>query len=66
MSVVLWIKHFIEDQVYTVEHNKLYQSNKSTIPMENNGRDLRLKITKHIKSRYLFIKDQINQGEVGF
>ena len=38
MSVVLWSKHFIKAQGYTVEHNKLYQDNKSTILMENNGR----------------------------
>ena len=38
LSVVLWIKHFVEVQGYTVEHNKLYQDKNSTILMENNGR----------------------------
>ena len=38
LSVVLWSKHFIEVQGYTVEHNKLYQDKNSTILMENNGR----------------------------
>ena len=36
--VVLWIKHFIDYQGYTVEHKKLYQDNNTTILMENNGR----------------------------
>ena len=38
LSVFLWSKHFIEVQGYTVENNKLYQYNKSTILMKNNGR----------------------------
>ena len=39
MSVDLWSNNVIEYQVYTVEHNKLYQYNKSTVLMETNGRE---------------------------
>ena len=57
-------KYSIESQVYTVEHNKLYQYNKSTILMENNGRASISKRKIYIKAIYFFIKDQIYQGGV--
>ena len=66
MGVFLWNKHFMEAQGYTVEHNKLYQENNSTILMEKNVRSLSSNITKHIKARYLFTKYQIYQGGVEF
>jgi hypothetical protein len=47
-----------------VEQNVLYQDNKSTILLANNGRWSSSKRTKHIKSRYFFIKDKVDQGEV--
>ena len=47
-----------------MEQNILYQDNKSTIRLANNGRWSSSKRTKHIKSRYFFIKDKIDQGEV--
>ena len=47
-----------------MEQNILYQDNKSTILLANNGRWSSSKRTKHIKSRYFFIKDKIDQGEV--
>ena len=34
----LWTKLFLEEQGYTVEKNILYQDNKSTILLEENGR----------------------------
>ena len=34
---ILWGKHFIEAQGYTVTHNILYQDNKSTILLATNG-----------------------------
>ena len=64
MSVVLWSKHFVKYRCYTVKDNKMYQDNKITILMENNGRASSSKITKHIKAIYFFIKDRINQGDV--
>ena len=35
---MMWGKYFIEAQGYTVEHNILYQDNKSTILLVTNGR----------------------------
>ena len=61
---ILWCKYFIESQGYTVEQNILYQDNKSTILLAKNGRWSGSKRTKHIKSRYFFIKDKVDQGEI--
>jgi hypothetical protein len=61
---VLWARYFIECQGYTVEENVIYQDNKSTIQLANNGRWSSSKRTKHIKSGYFYIKEKIEQGEV--
>ncbi len=42
----------------------LYQDNMSTILLETNGRASSLKCTKHIKVKYFFIKDEVDQGEI--
>eukprot|EP00956_Cyclotella_meneghiniana_P035517 scaffold115573_cov38-Cyclotella_meneghiniana.AAC.1 len=64
IPTILWARYFIEAQGYTVEQNILYQDNKSTILLANNGRWSAGKRTKHIKSRYFFIKDKVDSGEV--
>ena len=61
---ILWARCFIESQGYTVAQNILYQDNKSTILLANNGRWSSSKRTTHIKSRYFFIKDCVDRGEV--
>ena len=61
---IMWGKYFIEDQGYTVEHNILYQDNKSTILLDTNGRSSSSKQAKHIKHRYFLIKDKISGGDV--
>ena len=35
---ILWMKHFMEAQGYTIEENILHQYNKSTILLQENGR----------------------------
>jgi hypothetical protein len=64
MAWILWCKYFIEAQGYTVEQNVLYQDNKSTILLATNGRWSSSKRTKHIKSRYFFVKDCVDRGEL--
>jgi hypothetical protein len=59
-----WARYFIEEQGYTVEQNILYQDNKSTKLLAKNGRWSSSKRTTHIKSRYFFIKDKVDSGEV--
>jgi hypothetical protein len=58
------MRYFLENQGYTIEENILYQDNISTILLANNGRWSSSKRTKHIKSRYFYIKDKVDQGEV--
>ena len=64
LPLILWARYFIEAHGYTVEQNILYQDNKSTILLANNGRWSGSKWTRHIKSRYFFIKDKVKSGEV--
>jgi hypothetical protein len=61
---VLHIKNFLEAMGFEVNKNIIYQDNKSSITLEKHGRASSSKRTKHIKVRYFFIKDMIEQGEV--
>ncbi len=61
---MMWGKYFVEAQGYTVEHNILYQDNKSTILLATNGRSSSSKRTKHIKHRYFLIKDLVDKGDI--
>ena len=42
----------------------LYQDNMSAMFLEKNGKASSSKCTKHIKVKYFFVKDKINQGEI--
>jgi hypothetical protein len=42
----------------------LYQDNMSAMLLETNGKASSSKRTKHIKVKYFFVKDKINQGEI--
>ena len=59
---MMWGKYFIEAQGYTVDHNILYQDNKSTIQLATNGRKSMSRRTKHICHRYFLVKDKISMG----
>ena len=37
--MVLWVRHFLEMQGYTVKDNIVYQDNLSAIKLEKNGKD---------------------------
>ena len=58
---IMWGKYFIETQVWTVDHNILYQDNKSTILLATNRRSSSSKWTKHIHHRYFLIKDKVDR-----
>jgi hypothetical protein len=64
MPQMMWGKYFVEAQGYTVEHNILYQDNKSTILLATNGRSSSSKRTKHIQHRYFLVKDKIARGDL--
>jgi hypothetical protein len=62
--MVLWTKHFMEAQGYKVAENILYQDNKSTILLEENGHKSAGKRSRVINIQYFFLTDQIQQGNV--
>jgi len=59
MPEMLWSLHFIQAQGYDAECVGLYQDNIST-----NGKMSSEKKTKHIKAKFFFIKDRVDDGEV--
>ena len=63
-TMILWTKLFMEAQGYAVKQNILYQDNKSTILLENNGKKSSSQCTRAINIRYFFITDQIEKGNV--
>ena len=54
----------MEAQGYTIDINILFQDNKSTILLANNGRSLVGKKSKHINNRYFLITDKVQQGNL--
>ena len=63
----LWFKKFVVQQLDDPgQVHVLYQDNKSTILLQNNGRLSCRKGSKHIHIKYLFIADQIKQKEIRF
>lgn len=63
-TLILWTKLFMESQGYPIEKNILYQDNKSTILLENNGKRSSSKRTRALNIRYFFLTDQIEKGNL--
>ena len=61
---ILWTRLFMEAQGYPIEKNILYQDNKSTILLEENGKRSSSRRTRHFNIRYFYLTDQIAQGTV--
>ena len=57
-------KLFLEAQGYGIKKNILYQDNKSTILLEQNGRKSSGKRTRHLNIRYFFLTDQIEKVHI--
>ena len=53
---ILWRQFFLEGQGYIMEHNIVYQGNKSTIILASNGCASSSRNTKQICNRYVFVK----------
>jgi hypothetical protein len=64
MPIMIWICYFLLSQGYGIVENLLLQDNKSLILLEQNGKALSNKCTRHINIRYFFITDQVNMKEV--
>ena len=63
-GLILWTALFMEAQGYPVKENILYQDNKSTILLLENGKKSSSKRTRHINIRYFFLTDQIEKGNL--
>ena len=61
---ILWTKLFLEAQGYRVRKNILYQDNKSTILLLNNGKASSGKQMRAINIRYFFLHDQQQKGNL--
>ena len=59
---IIWTKLFLGAQGYKVRKNILYQDNKSTILLLNNGKASSGKRTRAINIRYFFLHDQQRKG----
>ena len=64
MPEMLWTLYFIQSQGYEAECVDLYQDNISTQLLMKNGRFSSGKKTKHIKAKFFFIKDKVDDGEM--
>ena len=64
LGSIMWGRHFIEAQGYTVEQNIVYQDNKSTILLAKNGIMSSTKRTKHINARYFMLADYNRRGDI--
>jgi len=63
-QMILWTKFFMEEQGCDVKENILYQDNKSTILLENNGKRSSGKRTRAINICYFFLTDQVQKGNL--
>ena len=61
---ILWTKLCMEAQGYEIRENILYQDNKSTILLLNNGKASSGKQTRAINIRYFFLHDQQEKGNL--
>ncbi len=64
MPEMLWSLHFIQVQGYTAECVGLYQDNISTQLLIKTGRMSSGKKTKHIKAKFFFIKDRVDDSKI--
>jgi hypothetical protein len=64
MPIMLWTCYFLLSQGYGIAENLLLQDNKSLILLEQNGKALSCKCTRHINNRYFFITDRVNMKEI--
>ena len=64
MLAICWTQYFLKAQGYIILDSVLFQDNRSSILLENNGKASSSKRTKHINIRYFFITNRVAQGDV--
>ena len=62
-TMMLWTGLFMEAQGYKMS-TILKQDNKSTIQLENNGKESSTQRTRAMNIRYFFLTDQVKQGNL--
>jgi hypothetical protein len=63
-SDILWTRHFLEAQGFTISTNIVYQDNMSTLSLAKNGYVSSSKLSKHIKAKYLYIRHHHQTGKL--
>ncbi len=56
----IWLTKFLETQGYKLKDKVLYQDNMSAIRMKKNGRNSCSGNSRHISTRYFFVKDRVD------
>ena len=64
MPEVLWCLYFIQAQGYGAMYAEIHQDNVSAQMLETNGKFSSSRKTKHIKVKFFFIKDKVDNEEV--
>jgi hypothetical protein len=64
MPIMFWTCYFLLSQGYGIVESLLLQDNKSLIQLEQNGKTLSGKHTRHINIKYFFITDRVNIKEI--
>ena len=64
LNTVLWRNYFLEAQGYTIKHDIIHQDNQSCKRLQINGFISSSGRTKHIKARYYYITDKIEDGDI--
>jgi hypothetical protein len=62
--LILWTKLFLKEQGYMVKDKILFQDNKSTMLLEENGKKSSGSRTRALNIHYFFLTDQIEKGNV--
>jgi hypothetical protein len=57
MSLILWARHVLIEQMYLMGWNIILQDNKSSVLLEVNGKASSRKRTRHLAIRYFFIRN---------
>ena len=60
-TMILWTKLFMEAQGYEIRKNILFQDNKSTILLENNGKRSSSQRMRAFNIRYFFSPTRLNK-----
>ena len=64
ISNVLWTKLFMEHQGIEIKQNIIYQDNKSTILLAENGRHSAGKRSRHLNIKYFYVTDKLERKEL--